>query len=113
VGYESNAWSSLNSYTWKEYFNIAPVDPAVIRASCAYVTLSQENTGGLLKTFAAQQSNINTTKMAILDGLKPFFSDTEILAQNDRISSFILASENAVLQTIYQNTGSELTWTDE
>lgn len=113
VGYESNAWSSLNSYTWKQYFNISPVDPRLIRESCAYLTLNQATTGGLLQTFAEQQSNINAKKVDIYSGLKPFFTDTEILAQDDKISSFILASESAVLQTIYHSPSSDLTWTDQ
>jgi len=74
--------------------------------------MNQAITGGLLKTFAEQQSNIDTKKLAIMDGLKSFYTPTDILAQNDKISSFILASESAVLQTLYQGTTSELTWTD-
>jgi hypothetical protein len=114
VGYESNAWSTLNSYTWKQYFNITPVNQATINASVAYLTMNQDSTGALLQTFAVQQSNIDSKKLSILDGLKSFYADSEILAQNDTISSFILASENDVLNIIHANTGpSELTWTNQ
>jgi hypothetical protein len=114
VGYESNAWSTLNSYTWKQYFNISPVNPAAITASFAYLTMNQESTGTLLNTFATQQAEINSKKLSILNGLKTFYTDSEILAQNDTISSFILASENDILNTIHSNVGtSELTWTNQ
>jgi len=113
VGYESNAWSTVNSYTWKSYFNIAAVDPASITTSCKYLTLQQNTTTGLLETFASQQSNIDTKKLAILSGLQPFFTPEEIDIQTKTISSFITDSAGSILTTIQQTGSYDLTWTDQ
>jgi hypothetical protein len=112
VGYESNAWSTLNTHTWNQYFNLAPVEQSAINSSFGYLTLQQQNTASLLQTFAAQQLTIDSKKRDILTGLEAFFTPSDILAQNDVISSFILGGASALLTTLQQTGSSELTWDD-
>ena len=112
VGYESNAWSTLNTHTWNQYFNLAPVEQSAINSSFGYLTLQQQNTATLLQTFAAQQLTIDSKKRDILSGLEAFFTPSDILAQNDVISSFILGGASALLTTLQQTGSSELTWDD-
>ena len=114
VGYESNAWSSLNSYTWAKYFQTGPVNNTSIDSSCKYLTLQQNTTAGLLQTFASQQSEINTKKLAILSGLEPFFTSAERDEQTNTISSFITASTEDLANMITNYTAADtvLTWTD-
>ena len=96
VGNEASAWSTVDCYTWGQYFQTMSNQdlPSLINSSVKYLTLHQSTTAGLLTTFQSQQDAINLDKVAILSGLKPFFSDNEISVQSDTISSFIIISSN-------------------
>ena len=101
VGNEATAWSTVDCYTWGQYFQTMsnPDLPSLIDSSIKYLTLHQSTTAGLLTTFQSQQDVINTGKEAILSGLNPFFTPEEISAQSDTISSFIIISSNDAIAT--------------
>ena len=96
VGHEATAWSTVDCYTWGQYFQTMSNQdlPSLIDSSVKYLTLHQSTTAGLLTTFQSQQDAINLGKEAILSGLSPFFTADEISAQSDTISSFIIVSSN-------------------
>lgn len=96
VGNETTAWSTVDCYTWGQYFQTMSNQdlPSLINSSVKYLTLHQSTTAGLLTSFQSQQDSINVSKETILSGLKPFFTDNEISAQSDTISSFIIISSN-------------------
>jgi len=105
VGNEATAWSTVDRYTWGQYFQTmsSPNLPSLVNSSIKYLTLHQSTTAGLLTTFQSQQGAIDTAKQEILTGLQPFFTDAEISAQSDIINSFVTISSNDAIGDAMSN----------
>jgi hypothetical protein len=94
IGHEGSALSTVDFYTTAKYFN-TPVISNIqyyVNNSCKIFDSSQLSTSDLLNTFDLTQSTINGKKLAILSGLRNFFTQPEVDTQTLSISSFIVQS---------------------
>jgi len=94
IGKEASAWSTVDFYTTAKYFNtpmISSIDTLVTQ-SCRAFAAVQDSTVALLDACSTGQVQIDSKKVFILSSLTTFFTQAEILAQETRISSFLIQS---------------------